>query len=125
MLSRNDSGFQQFRKWLNKCQARLHLQKQMNDKRNCKVGMVVKRGAKETRANSDILIDGIDHMPEYDSEKEATRCKWFSCTRKMHNTVINAIHSFITEIYIAPLQGYYSEALPNLARLKRRVLRQE
>ena len=29
------------------------------------------------------------------------------------------IHSFITEIYIAPLQGYYSEALPTLARLKR------
>jgi len=22
------------------------------------------------------------------------------------------MHSFITEIYIAPLQGYYSEALP-------------
>jgi len=33
------------------------------------------------------------------------------------------IHSlFITEIYIAPVQGYYSEALPTLARLKRRVL---
>src|SRR6218665_2092000 len=32
------------------------------------------------------------------------------------------IHSFITEIYIAPLQGYYSEALPTLAPLKRRVL---
>src|SRR6218665_555316 len=31
-----------------------------------------------------------------------------------------AIHySFITEIYIAPLQGYYSEALPTLAWLKR------
>jgi len=28
------------------------------------------------------------------------------------------IHSFITEIYIAPLQGYYSEALPTFARLK-------
>jgi len=35
------------------------------------------------------------------------------------------IHSFITEIYIAPLQGYYSEALPTPARLKRRVLRLE
>jgi len=35
------------------------------------------------------------------------------------------IHSFITEIYIAPIQGYYSEALPTLARLKRRVLRLE
>ena len=28
------------------------------------------------------------------------------------------IHSSITEIYIAPLQGYYSEALPTIARLK-------
>jgi len=28
------------------------------------------------------------------------------------------IHSFLTEIYIAPLQGYYSEALPIIARLK-------
>ena len=35
------------------------------------------------------------------------------------------IHSFITEIYIAPLQGYYSEALPTLAWPKRRVLRLE
>src|SRR6218665_3529240 len=35
------------------------------------------------------------------------------------------IHSFITKIYIAPLQGYYSEALQILARLKRRVLRLE
>jgi len=32
------------------------------------------------------------------------------------------IHSFIMEICIAPLQGYYSEALPTLAWLKRRVL---
>jgi len=32
------------------------------------------------------------------------------------------IHSFIMEIYIAPLQSSYSEALPTLARLKRRVL---
>ena len=35
------------------------------------------------------------------------------------------IHSFITWIYIAPLQGYYSEALPTLARLKGTVLRLE
>ena len=34
-------------------------------------------------------------------------------------------HSFITEIYIAPLQGYYSEAFPTLARLKRTILRLE
>src|SRR6218665_3273576 len=40
-------------------------------------------------------------------------------------TQSSLIHSFITEIYIAPLQGYYSEALPTLARLKRRVLRVE
>ena len=32
------------------------------------------------------------------------------------------IHSFIREIYIASLQGYYSEALLTLARLKRSVL---
>jgi len=39
---------------------------------------------------------------------------------------MSIIRSFIrlTDIYIAPLQGYYSEALPTLARLKRRVLRQ-
>src|SRR6218665_3506628 len=35
------------------------------------------------------------------------------------------VHSFITEIYIAPLQGCYSEALPTLARLKRIVFRLE
>ena len=33
------------------------------------------------------------------------------------------IHSFIQFISIAPLQGYYSEALPTLARLKGTVLR--
>jgi len=33
--------------------------------------------------------------------------------------------SFITEIYIAHLQDYYSEALPTLTWLKRRVLRLE
>src|SRR6218665_435104 len=37
--------------------------------------------------------------------------------------ILGFIRSFITESYIAPLQGYYSEALPTLARLKRRVLR--
>ena len=45
---------------------------------------VAKRSAKETRANSDILTDGIDHMKEYDSKKEATRCKRSSCTGKTH-----------------------------------------
>ena len=33
--------------------------------------------------------------------------------------------SFISNIYIAPLQGNYSEALLNPARLQRRVLRRE
>src|SRR6218665_972882 len=42
-----------------------------------------------------------------------------------HAPLGGKIHSFITEIYIAPIQGYYSEALPTLARLKRRVLRLE
>ena len=31
------------------------------------------------------------------------------------------IHTFIMEIYIAPLQGYCSEAFPTLAQLKRIV----
>src|SRR6218665_3552736 len=31
------------------------------------------------------------------------------------------IHSFITNIYLGPLQGHYSEALPTFARLKRSV----
>src|SRR6218665_618210 len=45
---------------------------------------------------------------------------------RVRTALAQFIHSlFITEIYIAPLQGYYSEALPTLARLKRRVLRLE
>src|SRR6218665_4149116 len=40
--------------------------------------------------------------------------------------VSKPIHcSFITKIYIAPLQGYYSEALPILAKLKRTIFRVE
>jgi len=35
-----------------------------------------------------------------------------------HSFIYSFIHSFITKIYIEPLQGYYSEALPILARLK-------
>ena len=38
---------------------------------------------------------------------------------------LHVAYSFMTEICIAPLQGYYSEAIPTLARLKRRVLRLE
>src|SRR6218665_319264 len=43
----------------------------------------------------------------------------------IHQSIHPSIHSFITEIYIAPLQDYNSETLPTLARLKRRVLRLE
>jgi len=35
---------------------------------------------------------------------------------------INTIHSFITDIYIAPLQDHYSEVLPTTPRPKRTVL---
>jgi len=35
---------------------------------------------------------------------------------------VRFIHSFILNIYIAPLQENYSEALPTPARLKRAVL---
>lgn len=45
---------------------------------------LVRRSAKEIRANSDILADGMDHMPEYDTKKEATRCKRSSCSGKTH-----------------------------------------
>src|SRR6218665_1075363 len=48
-----------------------------------------------------------------------------SATGLITSEYVSFIHSFITEIYIAPLQGYYSEALPTLARLRRRVLRLE
>jgi len=36
---------------------------------------------------------------------------------------IEFIHSFISNIYIAPLQENYSEVLPTPARLNRTVLR--
>ena len=45
--------------------------------------------------------------------------------KNLEGTLVTTIHSFITEMYIAPLQGYYSEALPTVARLRRRVLRLE
>ena len=48
---------------------------------------------------------------------------WMMSNNCSYITVL--VNSFITEIYIAPLQGYYSEALPTLARLKRRVLKLE
>jgi hypothetical protein len=43
---------------------------------------VTKCSAKEIRANSDILTNGIVHMPEYDNKKEATMCKLFLYTGK-------------------------------------------
>jgi len=39
-----------------------------------------------------------------------------------HKFIHSFIHSFILNIYIAPLQENYSEALPTPARLKRVVL---
>jgi len=39
-------------------------------------------------------------------------------TVTINRTSIAFIHSFTTKIYIAPLQGDYSEALPTLAQLK-------
>jgi len=45
---------------------------------------------------------------------------------KFLSTITPGVGLFIiTEIYIASLQGYYSAALPTLARLKIRVLRLE
>ena len=40
----------------------------------------------------------------------------------IYSYVYSFIHSFILNIYIAPLQENYSEALPTPARLKRAVL---
>jgi len=47
----------------------------------------------------------------------------FSCVRLSHDLCAHAhthrfIHSFITEIYIVPLQGYYSETLPTLGQIR-------
>jgi len=56
-----------------------------------------------------------------------TTCKTVSqISKKSYATYLDrTFHSFITEIYIAPPQSYYSEALPKLARLKRAVFRLE
>ena len=43
-----------------------------------------KRVRKETRPEPEIQLDMIDHMPEYDEHKEATRCKAFGCKGKTH-----------------------------------------
>src|SRR6218665_1215421 len=47
---------------------------------------------------------------------------WLKALRAMHQDSKLFIHSFILNIYIAPLQENYSEALPTPARLKRAVL---
>src|SRR5688572_26371024 len=39
-----------------------------------------------------------------------------SCSRDDTGPRSNGIHSFISDIYIAPLQDFYSEALPTTAR---------
>jgi len=45
--------------------------------------------------------------------------------RELNVNTFKQIHSFIMEIYIAPLQGYYKESLPIPAQLKGKILRLE
>ena len=52
-----------------------------------------------------------------------TKGPWTIFASNTGKIITWAIHSFITQIYIAPLQGYNSEALPILARLRRTVFR--
>jgi len=54
-----------------------------------------------------------------------TIAKCFYCLCFVIMFIHPFIRSFITEIYIAPLQGYYSEALQISAQLKRTVFRLE
>src|SRR6218665_2463693 len=53
------------------------------------------------------------------------RCSYCPLLLRRYNLIHSFIHSFITWIYTAPLQGYYSEALPIIAWLKRTVSRLE
>src|SRR6218665_935168 len=54
-----------------------------------------------------------------------TIAKCFYCLCFVIMFIHPFIRSFITEIYIVPLQGYYSEALQISAQLKRTVFRLE
>src|SRR6218665_581197 len=56
------------------------------------------------------------------SATEFSRNKY---TPKSANAAVRTIHSFILNIYIAPLQENYSEALPTPARSNKAVLRCE
>src|SRR6218665_1146506 len=49
---------------------------------------------------------------------ECVECVVLPCMDVILVSIHSFIHSFITEIYTAPRQGYYSEALPIPARLK-------
>jgi len=85
----------------------------------------------DTHGLSDVHLESETHGPSYRFviESQATVDDSAKSHRSRFCPVIivkeGMSHSFITEIYIEPLQGYYSEALPTLARLKRRVLRLE
>jgi len=64
--------------------------------------------------------------PSFVGWKEYEPVFLFDCWAHISElSVFKFIHSFIIRIYIAPLLGYYSEALPTPARLKRAVLRVE
>ena len=41
-----------------------------------------KKGPSERRPPEEVQQDGLDHMPQYDTKKEASRCKRQSCTGK-------------------------------------------
>src|SRR6218665_2398803 len=60
------------------------------------------------------------------NHSDATSLMLHELNRGRHQSrfksAITFIHSFILNIYIAPLQDNYSEALPTPARLKRAVL---
>jgi hypothetical protein len=43
-----------------------------------------KRGAMEKRPLQEVQTDMLDHMPNYDAKKEATRCKLPGCSGKTH-----------------------------------------
>ena len=66
-----------------------------------------------------ILPDLSPYIPPFQRLRFYGRCRNLEFTITIEYNY-SFIHSFITEIYIALLQGYYSEALPTLARLKRR-----
>jgi len=86
--------------------------------------------------NTALVVEVLKTVAKQPAPQEMTQRSWWLVTRcrlifiDLWNVdpilfIHSFIHSFITEIYITPLQGYYSEAPPTLARLKGRVLRLE